>query len=133
MTDFLERMAGKSRERSREAKQRIPEAELLRRAEQTPQAPPLVLSAEGFDLIAEVKRRSPAMGTLADDSLPAAEQAASYAHAGAAAISVLTEPEQFRGELADLEQVVARVTQVPAMRKDFLTTPYQIIVKQIRI
>jgi indole-3-glycerol phosphate synthase len=127
VTDFLVRMAQKSRERSARAEQRCGEAQLLRAAERMPRAPSLILSDEGFDLIAEVKRRSPAMGTLAEDSLPAAEQAERYARAGAAAISVLTEPEQFSGHLADLEQVVARVTSVPAMRKDFLTTPYQII------
>ena len=127
MTDFLVRMAERSRQRSSEAMALRPEAELLRLACSKPRPPPLRLSPEGFDLIAEVKRRSPAVGRLADDALSPPEQADKYATAGAAAISVLTEPDEFLGDLAHLEQVVERVSAVPAMRKDFLATSYQVI------
>ena len=55
-------------------------------------------------------------------SLPATGLAA----AGAAAISVLTEPEEFRGSLDDLEAVACTVP-IPVMRKDFLVDPYQVV------
>ena len=91
-----------------------------------PPAAPLRLSPDGFDLIAEVKRRSPAMGQLADATLDPVSQAGSYAAAGAAALSVLTEPEEFHGDIADLQDVAAEIQAVPAMRKDFLVDPYQL-------
>ena len=76
-------------------------------------------------LIAEVKRASPSKGALA--SIPApAELAAIYEAGGAGAISVLTEQRRFRGSLADLDAVRARV-DVPLLRKDFVVDPYQIL------
>lgn len=87
----------------------------------------LQLSSAGFDLIAEVKRRSPAAGTLAAGALDVAGQARSYARGGAAAISVLTEPSEFHGDLGHLKEVAAAAAPVPAMRKDFLVAPYQVL------
>lgn len=76
-------------------------------------------------LIAEVKRSSPSKGELA--SIPApADLAAIYEQGGAGAISVLTEQRRFRGSLADLDAVRARVG-VPLLRKDFVVDPYQIL------
>lgn len=76
-------------------------------------------------LIAEVKRSSPSKGELA--SIPApADLAAIYEQGGAGAISVLTEQRRFRGSLADLDAVRARV-EVPLLRKDFVVDPYQIL------
>lgn len=76
-------------------------------------------------LIAEVKRASPSKGELA--SIPApADLAAIYEQGGAGAISVLTEQRRFRGSLADLDAVRARV-KVPLLRKDFVVDPYQIL------
>ncbi|MGO1226828.1 indole-3-glycerol phosphate synthase TrpC [Brachybacterium sp. AOP42-C2-15] len=75
-------------------------------------------------LIAEVKRASPSKGALAEIPEPA-ELAAVYARAGASAISVLTEQRRFRGTLADLDAVRARV-EVPVLRKDFVVEPYQV-------
>ena len=75
-------------------------------------------------LIAEVKRRSPSAGPLWE-GLDPARLAREYAAAGAAAISVLTEPARFGGSLADLEQVAAAV-EVPVLRKDFLVDPRQL-------
>lgn len=76
-------------------------------------------------LIAEIKRSSPSKGELA--SIPApADLAAIYEQGGAGAISVLTEQRRFRGSLADLDAVRARV-EVPLLRKDFVVDPYQIL------
>ena len=82
------------------------------------------LGSPGLAVIAEVKRRSPSRGSLADDLDPG-EQAAAYARGGAAAISVLTEPEFFAGSLADLAAVRAAVT-IPVLRKDFIVDAAQI-------
>ncbi len=80
--------------------------------------------AAGPRVIAECKRRSPSKGVLRREYDPAAI-AGGYARAGAAAVSVLTEPSFFDGALAHLEAVRAGVT-VPVLRKDFIVTPYQI-------
>lgn len=78
----------------------------------------------GVSIIAEVKRKSPSKGALADIPEPA-KLAAEYAAGGAAAISVLTEQRRFGGSLADLDAVRAEV-DVPLLRKDFIVTPYQL-------
>ena len=79
----------------------------------------------GSSVIAEVKRRSPSKGDLADIPDPAA-LATEYAAGGAAAISVLTEERRFGGSLDDLRAVRAAV-DVPVLRKDFIVTPYQLL------
>jgi indole-3-glycerol phosphate synthase len=81
------------------------------------------LAPAGVAVIAEVKRASPSKGPLAPD-LDAAEQAEAYRAGGAAAVSVLTEPDRFRGALSDLADVAA--LGMPALRKDFLVDPYQV-------
>ena len=80
--------------------------------------------ADGVSVIAEVKRASPSKGTLAAIKDPAG-LAADYAAGGAAAISVLTEERRFGGTLDDLRAVRAQV-DVPVLRKDFITTSYQL-------
>jgi indole-3-glycerol phosphate synthase len=77
------------------------------------------------NVIAECKRRSPSRGILRADYDPAAI-ASGYAAAGAAAISVLTEPAFFDGALAHLETVRAAVT-TPLLRKDFIVSEYQLL------
>jgi len=76
-------------------------------------------------IIAECKRRSPSRGILRSDYDPAVH-AASYAAAGAAAISVLTEPTFFDGLAQHLTAVRAAV-DVPLLRKDFIVTDYQLV------
>lgn len=89
---------------------------------------PLVpLALERFDVIAEIKERSPAEGVLAAAGDDRAERARRYVAGGAAAISVLTEPQRFRGALEHLRQAVAAVDgAVPVMRKDFLVASRQV-------
>lgn len=75
-------------------------------------------------VIAEIKRRSPSQGAIAP-ALSAEDQAKAYASGGAAAISVLTEPTQFGGALADLD--AARAAGVPMLRKDFVVDRLQLL------
>lgn len=83
------------------------------------------LRASGIRVIAECKRRSPSRGVLRRDYDPAAI-AVEYERAGAAAISVLTEPSFFGGSLDHLRAVRAAVN-LPVLRKDFIVTDFQII------
>jgi indole-3-glycerol phosphate synthase len=78
-----------------------------------------------INIVAECKRRSPSRGVLRTAYEPAAV-AAAYARAGAAAISVLTEPGFFDGSLAHLEAVRDAVT-IPLLRKDFIVHEYQLL------
>lgn len=75
-------------------------------------------------VIAEVKRRSPSRGDLAP-RMDAVAQAERYAAGGAAAISVLTEPDHFAGSNDDLV-AVRRAVPVPVLRKDFTVAPVQV-------
>lgn len=77
------------------------------------------------NVIAECKRRSPSRGVLAADYQPS-EIARSYERAGAAAISVLTEPAFFDGSLDHLVAVRSE-TSLPILRKDFIVDRYQIL------
>lgn len=76
-------------------------------------------------VIAEIKRRSPSRGTL-DATIDAAERARTYEDAGAAALSVLTEPDHFGGAAEDLARAAAAVA-IPVLRKDFLLDPLQLL------
>ncbi len=82
------------------------------------------LKREGLAIIAEVKRSSPSQGKIAD--LNPVDAAKAYEAGGAAALSILTEPRHFGGELAHLEQVAAHVN-LPLLRKDFTVHPVQIV------
>lgn len=127
--DFLATMAAGSRQRVAVARRLHSEAEIWRWAESSPSPPRLVLSPKGFDVVAEVKLRSPAVGQLKGGEEDIAARVTSYARAGAAAVSVLTEPERFAGSLDHLEQAARALEAaggVPAMRKDFLVDPYQV-------
>ncbi len=83
-----------------------------------------VLRAPGLGVIAEVKRRSPSAGSIAPDLDPA-KLASAYESGGAAAVSVLTEPDHFGGTLQDLSEV-SGTTSIPVLRKDFILDPLQI-------
>lgn len=102
------------------------EADLAARTIGLPPARDLVaaLAAEGLQVIAEIKRRSPSAGSLAPHLDPGA-LARRYVAGGAAAVSVLTEPDYFDGSLDDLREVTAAV-DVPVLRKDFTLDPRQI-------
>jgi indole-3-glycerol phosphate synthase len=124
---FLERLAAASRERVRVARAEEGDAKLARRAQRTARPPRLVL--DRFDVIAELKLRSPAAGGLAEKDFDQSGQLAAYARGGACAVSVLTEPAEFKGELAHLADAATQLkpAKIPAMRKDFVTDPYQVV------
>lgn len=102
--------------------------EAIREAAERAEAPLdgyAALNGGGVSVIAEVKRASPSKGALADIPDPA-DLAEEYAAGGAAVISVLTEPNYFKGSLDDLDAVRAKV-DVPLLRKDFVISPYQVL------
>ncbi len=124
MSDFLTTMADASRIRAgRAASER---QTLAQRALEASPTVPFPRSERMFAVIAEIKRVSPAEGELGrdDDIVARAER---YAAGGAAAISVLTEPERFAGSLDDLAAVAAALPAVPVMRKDFLVDSVQLL------
>ena len=127
-SDFLAQMATGSRERVHAAQRACSDAALLARALASAPPPPLQRSPTGFDLIAELKLRSPAAGQFKSAGEDVAARVVAYAQAGAAAVSVLTEPSRFDGSMAHLETAARALAplRVPAMRKDFLVDPYQV-------
>ena len=82
------------------------------------------LEVSDTGIIAEFKRRSPSKGWIRE-AANAEQIAAGYVHAGASALSVLTDTPYFGGSLSDLRRVRARV-DVPLLRKDFIIDPYQV-------
>jgi len=119
MSDFLQTMASHSAARAAAVSSSFSSSDFDK------PVVPLMLGA--FDVIAEIKDRSPAEGNLSYGDSDRNSRARAYAAGGAAAISVLTEPSRFDGELAHLEEVVAAVPDTPVMRKDFLVEPVQIL------
>ncbi|MFC9233405.1 indole-3-glycerol phosphate synthase TrpC [Streptomyces decoyicus] len=123
----LDDIIGGVREDLAARQRRFPEGVLRDRAADAPpalDAAAVLRSAEGVQVIAEVKRASPSKGPLADIADPA-ELARVYEGSGAAAVSVLTEQRRFHGSLADLDAVRDAV-RIPVLRKDFVVTPYQL-------
>lgn len=110
-----------------------PEVDLLTRMADAGTLPPPLegprpsfldaLTAPGLTVIAEYKRASPSKGDIALNLGPE-DVARAYAEAGAGAISVLTETEYFKGDIAFLERMTA--AGLPLLRKDFLVHPLQV-------
>jgi indole-3-glycerol phosphate synthase len=90
----------------------------------TPRDFAAALSRDGYNVIAELKKASPSLGVIRDDYHPA-QLASGLEGSGAAALSVLTEEEFFRGSLADLKEA-KKATQIPILRKDFIVDPWQV-------
>jgi indole-3-glycerol phosphate synthase len=82
------------------------------------------LSSPGLSFICEVKKASPSKGLIAE-AFPYVEIARDYQAAGAACISVLTEPDFFQGSDAYLREI-AEAVSIPILRKDFILDEYQI-------
>lgn len=129
MSGLLTEMCQSSLARLEQARARESERQLWARASDMPPAPRLKLCPEGFDVIAECKLHSPSAGDLSANTQGVEERVQSYARGGACAVSVLTEPSRFGGALEHLAQAAAVLAplKVPAMRKDFLVDPYQVM------
>ena len=82
------------------------------------------LRQQDFNFICEVKKASPSKGIIAEH-FPYLEIAKEYEVAGAAAISVLTEPDLFKGDKKYLQEIASTV-KIPVLRKDFIIDEYQI-------
>jgi len=82
------------------------------------------IASPGLSFICEVKKASPSKGLISQD-FPYMEIAKDYEEGGAAAISVLTEPQFFLGSDLYLREISASVN-IPTLRKDFIIDPYQI-------
>lgn len=126
MSILLE-IAGKTRQRVAEEKNRLPLAELRRRAEERRLEDfPFERALSGADMafICEVKRASPSKGLIAPE-FPYLDIARDYEAAGAQAISCLTEPHWFLGSDRYLEKIADQV-RIPVLRKDFTVDEYMI-------
>jgi indole-3-glycerol phosphate synthase len=126
-SDFLTRIL---RDKSLEIEARravVSSDELAEKCAEMPPALPVLDSLRGeyLRVIAEVKRGSPSAGVF-NAQLDAGDQAASYAAAGAAVVSVLTDGPYFGGSLGDLAAARRRV-EVPLLRKDFIVDGYQLL------
>ncbi len=126
--DMLEKLyAAKARVREadelREPFRIVRERAANRYAERRPFRAALA-AASGPAIIAEIKRASPSLGLIVR-SLDPAQVAREYEAAGADAISVLTEADHFLGDLAYLD-VVRSAARLPILRKDFLSTRYDV-------
>lgn len=118
MSDFLKIMAAGSEERAAAVSSDFSSTDF--------DSPVVPLAPAEFDVIAEIKERSPAAGVLRSRENDRVGQALRYAEGGALAISVLTEPSRFDGDIAHLAEVVAAVPATPVMRKDFLVETVQV-------
>ena len=124
---ILDRIVDARRASIAHRKRVLPEVALKIAAEK--KAPPArdfaaALSRDGFNVIAELKKASPSLGVIREEYAPAV-LASELQHAGAAALSVLTEEDFFSGSLADLKEA-RRVVEIPILRKDFIVDPWQV-------
>ncbi len=126
MASILEELAAAARKRVAADAQRVGPAEMRRLAAEAQAAPSFydALARPGMAFICECKKASPSKGLIAPGFDPVAI-ARDYEAAGAAAISVLTEPTRFLGSDEHLRDVAAAVS-IPALRKDFTVDEYMI-------
>jgi len=125
--NILDRIVEARRESIAHRKRVLPEVALKIAVEK--KAPPArdflgALSRDAINIIAELKKASPSLGLIRDDYDPPS-LATLLEGAGAAALSVLTEEDFFRGSLSHLKEA-SQVTSIPILRKDFIIDPWQV-------
>jgi indole-3-glycerol phosphate synthase len=127
-SDLLATIVAATRRTVEVRAEREPLSKVVERAAAVPVRPGVfrdaLARAERVNVVAECKRRSPSRGILRGEYDPAVI-AQAYERAGAAALSVLTEPTFFDGSLDHL-RAVRRASRVPVLRKDFIVDEYQI-------
>ena len=126
---ILDDIIDDTRELVERRKAETPIAELKQRPfydEREPLSLEEALKERGMSFIAEIKKASPSKGQIRDNFDPA-KIAQQYAAHGAAAISVLTEPQYFDGALEHMAWIRAHVPETPLLRKDFIIDPYQLV------
>ncbi len=130
MSDILTKILATKAKEIAASKTQIDDAGIQALAEQQSKARDFVGSIQAKHqnqqaaVIAEIKKASPSKGVIRADFQPA-EIAKSYASAGAACLSVLTDIEYFQGSPDYLKQARAACT-LPVLRKDFMMEPYQV-------
>ena len=130
MSDILDKIVAVKREEVAAAKKKMPLEAMRADAESRVLTRDFLgamrgkIAAGGSAVIAEVKKASPSKGVIRKDFIPA-DIAQSYAEAGAACLSVLTDRQFFQGRPDDLKQARASC-DLPVLRKDFLVDAYQV-------
>lgn len=126
MASFLDKILASKKTEIAECKSRLSlsEAEKLAATRTDYRGFESSLKKDGVRIISEIKRASPSKGNINPDLNPA-DVAAAYEQGGAAALSVLTEPNFFKGSQDDLRAARAAVN-MPVLRKDFIIEPYQV-------
>jgi len=127
MGNVLEMIVAHKKEELGRLKSEQPLAKVRTRAAEAPQARGFAAALGGTTVavIAEIKRASPSAGMIRAAGFEPPHIAAEYEAAGAAALSVLTDAEFFRGSLEHLRQARA-ATSLPVLRKDFIIDEYQV-------
>ena len=129
--DILKKIVARKQEEIAERRARVSQAELAEGLTEVDaprgfvNAMQVKLDARLPAVIAEIKKASPSKGVLREDFRPA-DIARSYARAGAACLSVLTDVDFFQGADLYLQQARAACS-LPVIRKDFIVDPYQVV------
>lgn len=125
--NVLEKITAERAQDAERARQSVPSAQLVREASARRHRSLAdgLRGRNGIAVVAEVKKASPSAGLIRPEYDPAGV-AREYEVAGAVGISVLTEPRHFQGGEADLRAVRSAVN-LPILRKDFLSDPYQVL------
>lgn len=126
--DILSEIAARTRQRVEQRKSQRPIEALMERVSRLPVQDTFpfqrALEGTGMSFLCEVKKASPSKGVIATE-FPYLDIARAYEAAGAAALSVLTEPYYFQGRDSYLREIAGTVS-IPILRKDFTVDPYMI-------